>query len=76
MACLLEAGVSVLLSRYVELLVNMGDRVYVNDIAGNVVGVTPQGNLRVSLETDCITDIKTPEISLEPGKISLGYRKS
>jgi BirA family biotin operon repressor/biotin-[acetyl-CoA-carboxylase] ligase len=76
MACLLEEGVSILLSRYVEFLVNMGDRVYVNDLAGNVVGVTPQGSLRVSLERDCITDMKTPEIYLEPGKISLGYRKS
>ncbi len=76
MACLLQEGVSVLLSRYLEFLVNMGDRVYVNDLAGNVVGVTPQGSLRVSLETDRINDMKTPEIYLEPGKISLGYRKS
>ncbi|HIK04362.1 MAG TPA: biotin--[acetyl-CoA-carboxylase] ligase [Trichormus sp. M33_DOE_039] len=76
LACLLEEGISILLSRYLEFLVNMGDRVYVNDLAGNVVGVTPQGSLRVSLERDCITDMKTPEIHLEPGRISLGYRSS
>ncbi|MBD2502266.1 biotin--[acetyl-CoA-carboxylase] ligase [Anabaena azotica] len=76
MACLFQEGISILLSRYSELLVNMGDRVQVNDLSGIVVGVTPQGNLRLSLETDGITDIKTSELSLEPGTISLGYRKS
>ncbi|AUT02696.1 biotin--[acetyl-CoA-carboxylase] ligase [Nostoc sp. CENA543] len=74
--CLLEEGINILVSRYLEFLVNMGDRVYVNDLAGNVVGVTPQGSLRVSLERGCITDMKTPEIHLEPGRISLGYRSS
>lgn len=76
MACLFQEGISILLSRYSELLVNMGDRVNVNDLSGIVVGVTPQGELRVSLETNCITDIKTAELFLEPGTISLGYRKS
>ncbi|MBD2343930.1 biotin--[acetyl-CoA-carboxylase] ligase [Anabaena subtropica] len=76
MTCLFQEGISILLSRYSELLVNMGDRVHVNDVSGIVVGVTPQGDLRVSLETDCVTDIKTPELYLEPGTISLGYRRS
>jgi BirA family transcriptional regulator, biotin operon repressor / biotin---[acetyl-CoA-carboxylase] ligase len=76
MACLCQEGISILLSRYSELLVNMGDRVHVNDLSGIVVGVTPQGDLRVSLETDCVTDIKAPELYLEPGTISLGYRRS
>lgn len=76
MVCLLQEGVNRLLSHYLEFLVNMGDRVYVNDLAGNVVGVTPQGNLCVSLERDGINDMNTPEIYLEPGKISLGYRNS
>jgi BirA family transcriptional regulator, biotin operon repressor / biotin---[acetyl-CoA-carboxylase] ligase len=74
--CLFQEGISILLSRYCELLVNIGDRVNVNDLAGVVVGVTPQGDLRVSLQTDGITDIKTSELFLEPGTISLGYRRS
>ncbi|WP_066423621.1 biotin--[acetyl-CoA-carboxylase] ligase [Anabaena sp. 4-3] len=74
--CLCQEGVSILLSRYIELLVNMGDRVYVNNLAGTIIGVTPQGDLRVTFETESINDIRTQEISLEPGKISLGYRKS
>ncbi|MEJ1929774.1 biotin--[acetyl-CoA-carboxylase] ligase [Nostoc sp. NIES-2111] len=76
LACLFQEGIDILLSRYCELLVNMGDRVNVNDLAGVVVGVTPQGDLRVSLKTDGITDIKTSELFLEPGTISLGYRRS
>ncbi|WP_256871928.1 biotin--[acetyl-CoA-carboxylase] ligase [Nostoc sp. TCL26-01] len=76
MVCLGQEGVDILLSRYVEFLVNMGDRVSVNELSGIVVGVTTQGKLRLSLETDCITDIKTPELYLEPGTISLGYRNS
>jgi BirA family biotin operon repressor/biotin-[acetyl-CoA-carboxylase] ligase len=76
MSCLCHAGVNILLSRYLELLVNIGDRVYVNNLAGTIIGVTPQGDLRVALETESINDIKTPEIYLEPGTISLGYRRS
>ncbi|MHC5832254.1 MAG: biotin--[acetyl-CoA-carboxylase] ligase, partial [Nostoc sp.] len=52
MECLCQEGVSILLSRYLDLLTNMGDKVYVNNLSGTVVGVTSQGNLRVDLETD------------------------
>ena len=74
--CLCQEGVSVLLSRYLDLLINIGDQVYINNLLGTVVGVTSQGNLHVSLETYDSTEIKTPEIYVEPGTISLGYSKS
>jgi BirA family biotin operon repressor/biotin-[acetyl-CoA-carboxylase] ligase len=74
--CLCQEGVSVLLSRYLDLLTNMGDKVYINNLLGTVVGVNSQGNLRISLETHDPNDIKTPELYVEPGTISLGYRES
>lgn len=76
MECLAQEGVNILLSRYLELLSNIGDKVYINNLAGTVVGVNSQGNLRVSVETYDTTDIKTTELYIEPGTISLGYRKS
>ncbi|MEH2199069.1 biotin--[acetyl-CoA-carboxylase] ligase [Nostoc sp.] len=76
MECLFQEGVSILLSRYLDLLTNMGDRVYVNNLSGTVVGVTPQGNLRVDLETHDTKELITPEIYIQPGTISLGYHKS
>ncbi|MBD2440695.1 biotin--[acetyl-CoA-carboxylase] ligase [Nostoc sp. FACHB-110] len=76
MECLAQEGVNILLSRYLEFLSNLGDKVYINDLAGTVVGVNSQGNLRVSLETYDTTDIKTTELYIEPGTISLGYRNS
>lgn len=74
--CLLQEGVDILLSRYSEFLINIGDKVCVNNLLGTIIGVTPQGNLRVSLERCDTTEIKTSEIYVEPGTITLGYRKS
>lgn len=74
--CLRQEGVSVLLSRYLDLFTNMGDKVYFHNLLGTVVGVTSQGNLHVSLETYDTNDIKTSELYIEPGTISLGYRES
>lgn len=77
--CLDNEGISILLSRYLDLLTNMGDHVYVNNLLGTVVGVSDQGNLLLKItesdhqETFVTT---TREISLEPGTISLGYCKS
>nr|WP_199306644.1 biotin--[acetyl-CoA-carboxylase] ligase [Anabaena sphaerica] len=73
--CLNTEGISILLSRYLDLLINMGDQVYVNNLLGTVVGVTTQGNLRLKIAG---YDRKEPiaEISVEPGTISLGYCKS
>jgi BirA family transcriptional regulator, biotin operon repressor / biotin---[acetyl-CoA-carboxylase] ligase len=75
MECLYQEGINILLSRYLDLLTNMGDKVYVNNLLGTVVGVTPQGNLRVDLETCNTKELITPEIYIEPGTISLGYHK-
>jgi len=76
MECLSQEGVSILLSRYLDLLTNIGDKVSVNNLSGTVVGVTPQGNLRVDLDTHDTNELITPEIYVEPGTISLGYSKS
>lgn len=74
--CLFQEGVNILVSRYLELLTNMGERVYINNFAGTVVGVTDTGNLRVRIETDELKSVKTPEIYFQPGTISLGYCNS
>ncbi|MBK1990550.1 biotin--[acetyl-CoA-carboxylase] ligase [Sphaerospermopsis aphanizomenoides BCCUSP55] len=74
--CLNNEGISILLSRYVDLLINMGDEVYVNNLLGTVVGVTTQGHLRLRMVEYNTKELITPEISVEPGKISLGYCKS
>ncbi|MDZ7961813.1 MAG: biotin--[acetyl-CoA-carboxylase] ligase [Aulosira sp. DedQUE10] len=74
--CLFEEGVNILLSNYLDLLINMGDRIYINDLAGTVIGVTPQGNLRINPETYKTKEVTTSEIYIQPGTISLGYKKS
>ncbi|MFN6572605.1 biotin--[acetyl-CoA-carboxylase] ligase [Dendronalium sp. ChiSLP03b] len=76
MQCLSQEGISILLSRYLDLLTNIGDRVYINSHAGIVVGVTSQGNLQLRMATDNTDELIKPEISVEPGIISLGYSKS
>ena len=76
MECLFQEGVSILLSRYCDLLTNMGDRVCVNNHSGIVVGVTDQGNLRLKMVIDNTNELAIPEISVEPGIISLGYSKT
>lgn len=73
--CLFQEGISILLSRYLELLINMGDQVSINNIAGTVTGVTPQGNLRISTGFSDPEKLKTSEIYVPPGTISLGYCK-
>lgn len=76
MLCLFQEGVNILLSRYTELLTNMGEQVYVNNESGTVVGVTHNGELRVRMETSESKPVRIPEINLQPGTISLGYCKS
>lgn len=71
--CLCQEGISVLLSRYLDLLTNIGEQVYINNLVGTVVGVTTQGNLHVCFDINEPNEITTPEIYLEPGTISLGY---
>ena len=74
--CLQVEGISILLSRYLDLLTNMGDQVYVNNFLGKVVGVTQEGNLRLRMGTYDPKAALTPEISVQPGTISLGYRQT
>lgn len=71
--CLFNEGVNILLSRYLELLTNIGDRVHVNNFAGTVVGVTTTGDLRICMETQEPLSVSVPEIYRQPGTISLGY---
>ncbi|MER3492021.1 MAG: biotin--[acetyl-CoA-carboxylase] ligase [Mastigocladus sp. ERB_26_2] len=70
---LLQEGVNILLTRYQQLLANVGDRVYVNNLAGTIVGVTPTGELHVIMDTSESSQATKPEIYLQPGIISLGY---
>jgi BirA family biotin operon repressor/biotin-[acetyl-CoA-carboxylase] ligase len=65
----LERGIDRLLSNYLELLVNLGQTVRVNNYSGTVVGVSPTGELKVRLRSPGAST----EISLQPGQISLGY---
>ena len=75
--CLEGEGVNILLSRYIKLLSNMGDIIYVNDeLSGTVVGVTEAGNLHIRRSSGGNITETPASIYLEPGTISLGYRKS
>jgi BirA family biotin operon repressor/biotin-[acetyl-CoA-carboxylase] ligase len=74
--CLNMEGIVILLSRYIDLLINMGDEVYVNNLLGTVVGVSPEGHLLLKMAGYDTKELITPEISVEPGTISLGYCKS
>ncbi|MDZ8184390.1 MAG: biotin--[acetyl-CoA-carboxylase] ligase [Nostoc sp. ChiSLP02] len=74
--CLFQEGINILLPGYLDLLTNIGDKVYVNNLLGTVVGVTPQGNLRIDVENYGTKELFTPEIYIQPGTISLGYHKS
>ncbi|MBW4506891.1 MAG: biotin--[acetyl-CoA-carboxylase] ligase [Scytonematopsis contorta HA4267-MV1] len=76
MKCLFQEGTNILLSRYLGLLSNMGEQVEINHGLGTIVGVTPSGELRVSMEPSSTNVTKGLEIFLKPGRISLGYRKS
>ncbi|AFY53726.1 birA, biotin-(acetyl-CoA-carboxylase) ligase [Rivularia sp. PCC 7116] len=74
--CLEREGVNILLSRYIKLLSNMGDKVYVNDdFSGTVVGVTAAGNLHLHKLSPNTLSVTPASIFLQPGTISLGYRK-
>ncbi|GAB1540422.1 biotin--[acetyl-CoA-carboxylase] ligase [Scytonema sp. NUACC21] len=74
--CLVAEGVNILMTRYLELLANIGDRVHLDNFTGTVVGVTNSGALRVQTETSEFVTGQTREISFQPGTISLGYCNS
>lgn len=73
--CLFQEGVNTLLSRYLDLLINMGERISINNMLGTIVGVTESGELRVSMDIDNTSVNRTQEICLHPGTISLGYNR-
>ena len=64
-----ELGIEGLLPSYVELLDSLGRHVIVDGNPGAIAGVTPNGELRVCINSGEITR----EICLKPGTISLGY---
>ncbi|MGJ3245586.1 MAG: biotin--[acetyl-CoA-carboxylase] ligase [Elainellaceae cyanobacterium] len=60
-------GISDIVSSYQSLLTHLGQSIHIQGQQGHIVGVSPQGDLRIS-----VTNSAT-EISVEPGTISLGY---
>ncbi|MGH2412719.1 MAG: biotin--[acetyl-CoA-carboxylase] ligase, partial [Microcystaceae cyanobacterium] len=65
----LSNGIETLLPSYLDLLQSRGRAVTVNGCPGVVVGITPQGDLRVRLQSAGAMT----EICLAPGTTSLGY---
>lgn len=66
----LTHGVEALLRNYLEMLDSVGRKVIIEGMTGIIVGVTNQGELKVSLQAPgAKTTIKLP-----PGTISLGYQ--
>lgn len=63
-------GIESLLSSYLELLDSLGRQVIFDGNPGTIAGVTPNGELRICLNS---AEVAT-EICLKPGTISLGYR--
>ncbi|MBD2136534.1 biotin--[acetyl-CoA-carboxylase] ligase [Anabaena sp. FACHB-1237] len=68
-------GINIILSGYLDLLTNMGDHVYVNNLLGTVVGVTQEGNLQLQMTNDDSTSDLGTDFLIKPGQISLGYQK-
>lgn len=64
-----EQRMTSLLSSYQQLLTSMGRPVVVDGQKGIVTGISAQGKLRVRLTSSD----RASEITIEPGKISLGY---
>lgn len=65
----LSVGIEELLIGYHTILNSLGKQVIVNNCPGEVMGVTPDGRLRVKLRSPGAST----EIDLAPGQISLGY---
>ncbi|MEL4895364.1 biotin--[acetyl-CoA-carboxylase] ligase [Crocosphaera sp. Alani8] len=67
----LKNGVDNLLRNYVEILDSVGRKVIIEGMTGTIVGVSPQGALKVSLQAP---GAKTT-LTLPPGTLSLGYQQ-
>jgi len=75
---LLDSGIESILPAYNQLLINIGQKVVVEDCIGTVIGVTNSGELKVEIHSDSViskthSQILPSEIYLKPGTISLGY---
>lgn len=68
--CYRQQGIEALLCNYHSLLTNMNQLITVEGAAGQVVGVSSQGKLRVKLTA---AEFAASEIELQPGEFSLGY---
>lgn len=62
-------GINYTLKKYQQLLNNIGKQIVIDNYKGTIVGVTPQGKLKVRLQSPGAAT----EIYLSPGEISLGY---
>jgi BirA family transcriptional regulator, biotin operon repressor / biotin---[acetyl-CoA-carboxylase] ligase len=68
------SGITDMLPRYLDLLVNLGQSVTVSGRSGVVVGVMPTGDLKVRLSALAATrDQENLDLYLKPGAIQLGY---
>ncbi|EAZ90823.1 biotin--[acetyl-CoA-carboxylase] ligase [Crocosphaera chwakensis] len=65
----LKEGIDNLVRNYVEILDSVGRKVIIEGITGTIVGVSTQGELKVSLQSP---GSKTT-LTLPPGTLSLGY---
>jgi BirA family biotin operon repressor/biotin-[acetyl-CoA-carboxylase] ligase len=72
--CLEQEGIGILLPRYLDLFLNLGDRVHFNHLLATVVGINQQGELRLKIAADHTKETLGDEIAVRPGTISLGYR--
>ncbi len=65
----LRDGIDHLLRNYVEILDSVGRKVIIEGITGTIIGVSTQGELKISLQAPgSKTTLKLP-----PGTLSLGY---
>ncbi|MDJ0846380.1 biotin--[acetyl-CoA-carboxylase] ligase [Crocosphaera sp.] len=64
-----QEGIDVLLRNYVEILESVGRTVMIEGVRGTIIGVTAQGELKVTLQS---SGSKTT-LKLPPGTLSLGY---
>jgi BirA family transcriptional regulator, biotin operon repressor / biotin---[acetyl-CoA-carboxylase] ligase len=67
----LAVGIEKLLTKYLEILSSLGQKINFNGSPGKVVGVTTAGKLQVKLRSPGATTV----VALSPGQISLGYQR-
>lgn len=74
-----QQGIEAILPCYLDLLAHRDQPVPIQGSLGTIVGVTAQGELRLSLKSPqnssaaAISDFSASEVLIQPGTISLGY---